>query len=341
MNDTGKVITARGAVEPEALGRVLMHEHLYCDCWDWANERIPEEAPITPRRRRLLMEEAVPNMRKLNDYGCHAFVDATPPPFRTWPSVYAEVSEAAEFHMLLSTGCYREVETGTYWVKTPEDAIWKFAREASVKNMADLFIGELLEGIHGTQVRAGVIKLASSGPELTETEAKAFRAGAEAQKATGVHITTHCPSCGSEDAQLRLLVDECGVDPARIVLGHVGRNLIDPKCRRICLDWMRRGANFLPTNLDVAEGPEPWRPLVEAIHEVFDAGQGDKLCLGLDWAFTSESGEFGLCPYMPPPPFLYMFTDTLPAFRKLGLTQEEEDVMLLQNPQRILPVRAG
>ena len=59
---------------------------------------------------------------------------------------------------------------------------------------------------------------------------------------------------------------------------------------------------------------------------------------GLDCAFTSESGPFQYA-IIPPPPFLYMFTHTLPAFRELGLTEEEEETIMAKNPRRILPVR--
>jgi predicted metal-dependent phosphotriesterase family hydrolase len=42
---------------------------------------------------------------------------------------------------------------------------------------------------------------------------------------------------------------------------------------------------------------------------------------------------------MPGPPYLHLFTHTLPAFRRLGLTPEEEEQMLARNPQRIIPVQ--
>jgi len=129
------------------------------------------------------------------------------------------------------------------------------------------------------------------------------------------------------------------VDLTRVVIGHTAAHLMDPETRTVCMDWMHRGANFLPTNLGIRENPERWRPLVEAIHEVFHDGLGDRLCFGLDWAFVSESGPFGPCTYMPPPPFLHMFTHTLPAFRAMGLTPEEEKAIMIMNPRRILPVR--
>ena len=335
----GKVMTVRGPVEPEALGGVLMHEHLHCDVYDWEREElVTEERPIEPARRKFLMEQAVPHMAKCTEHGCRGFVETSAPPWRAWPTFYAEASEASGMHIVLCTGCYREVEKGTYWVQKDEDAIWPFAVEASVEELADCFTREIVEGIHGTGVRAGAIKLGTSAPELTETEAKAFRAGARAQRTTGVHITTHCTKIGSETSQLRLFEDE-GVDLSRVVIGHTQRHLMDEDCRGVCLDWMRRGANFLLTNLGIGDDPERWRPLVEAIHEVFSAGLGDRLCFSLDWAFVSESGPFGPCNFIPPPPFLHMFTHTLPAFREMGLTEEEEAAIMRTNPQRILPVK--
>ena len=337
----GKVITARGPVEPESLGAVMMHEHLHADVYDWDNERlITVETETTPERREYLLREAVPHLKACAEHECFCFVDASMSPWRAWPTFYREISEVSGVQIVLCTGFYREVEIGTYWVKTEADAIWPPVRELSVEELADLCTREIVEGIHGTDIRAGAVKLGTSAPEMTETEEKAFRAGARAQKATGVHITTHCTKIGAETAQLQILADE-GVDLTRVVIGHTAWHLMDPDCRKVCLEWMGRGANFLPTNLGVnAGGEEYWRPLVDAIHEVFDAGHGDKLCLGLDSGYCSESKEFGPATFLPPEPFLHMFTHTLPAFRGLGLTADEEEAMMRTNPHRILPVRS-
>jgi len=335
----GMVTTARGPVAPDALGRVMMHEHLHSDNYDPEKEQvITEEKPTTPERREYLLREAVPYLRQCTDHGCRAFLDATPPPWRAWPTLYPEISEAAGMHIILSTGFYRDIELGTYWVKKPEDSIWPYVVEASVDELADYCIREITEGIHGTPIRAGAVKLGTSQPAMTDLEKKAFRAGARAQKATGVHVTTHCTRIGAEKSQLATFEAE-GVDLSRVVIGHTAAHLMDAGCRRECMEWMKRGVNFLPTNLNLSAGADRWQPLVDAIHEVFDAGLGQHLCLGLDWAFCSEVHEFGPCRFMPPPPYVYMFTDVLPAFRSMGLTAEEEDTMMRTNPQRILPVQ--
>ena len=326
----GKVITVRGEVEPGALGAVLMHEHLYADGLQAA------EAPTRPERERLLLDYAVPNLKRLHDAGCHALVDATPMPMRAWPDTYLRIAEAANLHIVLATGFYREMEVGTYWVKCEADAIWPAVREKPAEELAELCLRDITEGIHGTRVRAGCIKLGSSSADLTPAERKAFRAGAITQKATGLSVTTHCTKPGAHVAQLNALAEE-GVDPRRVVIGHTAGHLVrEPQSVRDC---MRQGATFLPTNLRMDDDWEFWADLVRAIRQLFQEGFGDRITLGLDWAFECEQGPFLPCTFMPPPPYRYMFTHTLPRFRKLGLTDAEISQMMVANPARILPVQ--
>jgi phosphotriesterase-related protein len=336
----GRVLTVRGPVEPETLGAVMMHEHLHADLFDWEKNRVvTREKPPTPERRKYLLEDAVPLLKQCRDFGMHAYCDVSNCGWRGWPTLYREVSELSGIHIILATGFYREIEVGKYFVKKRADAIWPPVRNWPEDRLAEMCIREISEGIHGTDVRAGVIKLGTSQAPMTPAEKKAFRAAARAQIATGVHITTHCTQPGAESSQLSYLEDQ-GVDLRRVVIGHTQDHLMDQNTRRTCLEWMKRGANFMPTNLAVREWlGEHWRPLVEAIHEVFDAGHGDKLVLGLDSGYTTESGAFGPMPFLPPHPWTHLFRNTLPAFRAMGLKPEEEKAIMVTNPQRIIPVR--
>ena len=325
----GKVITVRGEIEPAALGAVMMHEHLHSDCRVW------EETPTRPDREQLLMEYAVPNMKMLHDHGCHAYVDTTPRPWRAWPDTYVRVAKAADLHIVLATGFYREMPIGSYWIKTEADQIWPVVREKSAEELAEMCVVEITEGMHGTGVRCGVMKLGTSAAEMTDLERKTFRAGAIVQKATGVHVTTHCNIPGAHISQLEALTED-GVDPARIVIGHTWSHIVDET--DTVREWMKRGATFLPTNLRMDSDWAWIRQLVDAIRALFDEGLGEHLALGLDWAFETEHGPFVPCTFMPPPPYLYMFTHTLPRFRQLGLEEEQIEQMMVKNPARILPV---
>ena len=325
----GKVITVRGEVEPEALGAVLMHEHLHSACRDF------DEGPTRPEWVELLMGYAVPNLRKLHESGCHAMVDPTPIAWRAWPDTYVQIAEAADLHIILATGFYREMPVGTYWVEDASQAIWPAVREKSVEELAEMCVREITDGLHGSDVHTGVIKLGSSSADLTDAEGKAFRAGAAAQQATGVSITTHCEGAGTHVTQLAALTD-AGVDPARVVIGHTQGHIVNET--DTVREWMKRGATFLPTNLRMDGDWEFWADLVPVIRRLFDDGLGEHIVLGLDWAFETEQGPFVGCTFMPPPPYRYMFTHTLPRFRKLGLEESQIEQMMVANPARILPV---
>lgn len=332
-NLIGKVITALGPIEPEQLGAVMMHEHIYCTL------NAGDETETPPERLELLMKYAVPNMKKLNTFGCHTIVDTTPPPARAQPYVYKQVSEAAGINIILSTGVYREIPVGSYWAKTEEDSIWHFARNSSCEELAEFMLKEFELGIGGSGVKPGTIKIASSSDVLTKTEMKAFKAASMVQGQTGVHITTHCDfrhDSHSPKAQLDIL-EKNKVNPERIVLGHTGINIVEwPEETREC---MKRGAVFLPTNLRMDDDWEFIKRLVDSIRQLFYEGYEDYLVLGLDWGFENEIGIFIPCSYMPPPPYVYLYYYTLPRMRKLGLEEEAIYRMTVVNPKRILPVQ--
>ena len=90
----------------------------------------------------------------------------------------------------------------------------------------------------------------------------------------------------------------------------------------------------------IGENPAEWQPLVDGIHEIFDAGYGDKLLFGMDSGYCSERSVFERMWFLPPPPWLYFFSTVLPAFRTLGLTAAEEERMLAGNPGRLMAVVA-
>lgn len=332
-NLAGKVMTVCGSIEPEEMGSVMMHEHIHGNCFT------DDEEPTPPEQVVLLEKWSKPHLKRLHNFGCHTLVDCTTPPKRGWPDVYQNVTEFSGVHIVKCTGVYREIEIGTYYATDEHRAIWHFARRSSQEELEAFMLDEFENGMHGTGVRPGVIKLGSSDEEFTPTEAKAFRAGAAVWKETGVHITTHCGNRDCPRAHIDLLEKE-GVDPRRVVIGHTQVYMVDyPRKTR---ELFKRGAVFCPTNLRM-DGDWDWiKNLVNSIRQLFQEGYGDNIVLGLDsYVGGSEVDPalYGPAEYLPPPPFVYMFDYTLPRFRKLGLEEEAIEQMMVINPKRIVPIQ--
>jgi len=326
---TGKVMTVLGPVAPEQLGAVLMHEHCYGD------GNVTVEGPTPPERVELLRAYCAPFLKRLGDYGCHAICDCSTIPGRAEPWVYKELAQTSGCHIVLATGFYREAapdEHRPMGAGIPHRWLDQRVVTDSVDAVADIMIGEFDEGIRGSNVRPGVIKLASTRPELTPLEQKAFRAGVKAQRRTGLAITTHATGFSAQ-AQFSLLL-EAGANPTRVILGHT--NSVIAETPWVARSLAANGATLLPTNLRMDGDPVGNQRLVDGIRRLFDQGHGDRLVLGLDWAFENEQGPFIPCTFMPPPPYIYMFTHTLPRMREMGLEEAAIEQMLVRNPAPLL-----
>lgn len=290
-------------------------------------------------------------LEALKTYGCRAYLNMDFPPHRAEPWVYREVSELADFHLVLATGFYREIELGKYWAHLPEDQIWPFVRKASVEELEDFCVREFHEGIHGSDVKPGVLKIGTSAKKMTPTEEKATRAIGRAQRRTGLTVATHANTQGAFKTQLDLLESE-GVDPNRVILGHTQGQVVGewPLVR----ECMKRGATFAMTNLVVDNQPERTQQWVDAIRRAFDEGYGEYLTLGMDGGFKVAYRELMENPKwrprqgdstrltwstVPEPPFTYFFTTVIPAFKERGVTDEMLKMMLEENPQRVIPRR--
>lgn len=86
--------------------------------------------------------------------------------------------------------------------------------------MAKAFISEITEGIAGSAVRAGIIKLAIH-VEFRPVNEACLRGGARAHRATGTPITTRTFPQEMGREQQRVFREE-GVDLSRVVIGHQG-----------------------------------------------------------------------------------------------------------------------
>jgi len=82
-----------------------------------------------------------------------------------------------------------------------------------------MYVRELTEGIGETGIKAGIIKVATGAPTITEYEKTLLAAAAIASTETGAPITTHTDDGPLGDEQQRILVDH-GVPAHRIIVGH-------------------------------------------------------------------------------------------------------------------------
>ena len=136
MSENGHIHTVLGEIAPSALGRTLMHEHIFCDIYR-----------VTGRLNELLNDEAlaVEELAALRKAGGTALVEVTTPDLGRDPKALRRVAERAELHIVMGAGWYRQP------FYPPE------IDRLTTNQLADRIIAELTVGVDGTGVRAGII----------------------------------------------------------------------------------------------------------------------------------------------------------------------------------------
>jgi phosphotriesterase-related protein len=200
------------------------------------------------------------------------------------------------------------------------------------KQMEERMLKEVTEGIDGTKIRAGIIKVAGGGG--TDWEKKVFRAAARVNKATGVPIATHSGSDAFD--QFNLLV-KTGADPSRIFLSHVD---VGRKGKPGDLLTIAKEGGYLEADTFGQNFYTPWPELVSFLRSFCDAGLVNKVIISIDSNWHWENGKKIFEGAGPPNfdpnaanrTFAYMITDAVPMLLKSGFSMKEVNTFLIDNP---------
>jgi len=310
--------TLTDSIKAEELGTTLMHEHIL-----WFAGPMAENAGYTPIPDKLQSETVDFAITLLNDakrVGIDTIVDLTP--FRPI-ELYKQIAQKTKINIIVSTGFYRRSKIPK-WMADMEDE----------KEMEDRMLKEITEGIDGTKLRAGIIKIANEGGTLTDWEKKVFRAAARVNKATGIPIATHT---GNAIEQFDLLV-KSGANPQQIFLSHVDAGRKGKPGELINI--VKEGG-YLEVDTFGQEFYTPWKELVSFLRSFFDSGFGNKIFISIDSNWHWENGKKIFEGDGPPNfdskasdrTFAYMITDAVPKLLKAGFSMKEIKTFLVDNPK--------
>ena len=304
MAQANMIHTVRGPVDPAALGRTLAHEHVFCDLYR-----------VSGNVNHLLNDEdlAVVELGALVRAGGTALVEVTTPDLGRDVAKLRGVAERTGLHIVMGTGWYRQ----PFYPETID--------RTSTEALARQIIGELMEGVEGTGIRAGIIgEIGAHGSFLTAQEERVLRAAARAQRATGAPLTTHAVMYPVGTAQLPILREE-GVDPSRVIIGHCDTYL--DRDYHLAILQVGAYAQF-DTVGRVHINPDERR--ADALVGLLRAGWGERLLLSSDRCHRTDLHAFGGVGYD------VVFTRFFDMLRERGVSQEELDLMTIENPRRVL-----
>ncbi|MFQ5514714.1 MAG: phosphotriesterase [Myxococcota bacterium] len=313
------VQTVTGRCRPDQLGLTLVHEHLLVGYPGWQMDAL---AP--PFRRDEALVRGVDALEELRDLGVETFLDPCPMDLGRDVEFMAEVAQRSGMRIVCTTGAYKEEEGLTYTFGA-----------LPVEEITEIYLKELEEGIGETGIRAGLIKVATGAPDVSDYERKLLTAAGRAAARAGCPVITHTDDarCGIE--QIEILTRE-GLAPHRILVGHSdGR--ADHAYHRSLAD---RGA-YVGFDRFGIELLIPDEERIQSVVAMVQAGYTRSLCLSHDancaaWLGRPIfAGKIVLRPdQMPVWKPTLLFEKILPELRARGVKDEEIRTLLVENPSR-------
>lgn len=310
------VRTVRGTIDVKELGRTLTHEHIVTG--SAGMERYPGLF-----NAREAVEWGVEALTRLKQDGIDTLIDVTTIDLGRQIDIIQRVAEKSPVNVVACTGVYR-------WVPPP---LWGFDPDG----LAELFLREIEDGIEGTNVRAGIIKIAwdeeALAPLLRPRFETIARAAARASKKAGVPISCHTLASARLGEPLLDIFEKEGVAPGAVYLGHSN----DTTDLDYLLGLAKRGAVLGMDRYFPGVVPS-WRERSTCVKALVDAGYSEQVCLSHDHA---AYGLWASPPNRDPSTYSFVPTCVLPWLRENGLTEEQIEGIMVAAPRRMFEEAAS
>jgi phosphotriesterase-related protein len=201
----------------------------------------------------------------------------------------------------------------------------------TVERMADIFIGELTEGLlvpprTRAAARAGVVSATAAGGG--EFESRILRASAQAAMACGAPLFLRV---GDDPLGSLATVESEGLPPDRVLVGTLDR--VDHVLAGLPAKLAARGYSVALDHVGWPEGTGyvSSDERIRAVLDLFESGHGDRVAV--------SSSAIGAAVELPSPvhgDFSGVLREFVPEFRKAGGTDEQVTILLNTTPRRLL-----
>ena len=302
-----------GEMDTADLGFTLSHEHVLV-----ASAGIQQIYPEFIDRAATI-RRGIADLTAARAEGLRSIIDVTTIDLGRDIRLLEEVSRGSGVHIICATGAWRDIPR-VFWTATPDD-------------IAPLYIREIQEGIEGTGIKAGIIKVANDMGGVTPEGEIILRAAARAHKATGAPISTHtwAPERVGEQ-QVAIFQDE-GIDLNRVYIGHSNDTDDIGYLTGLLEQGVWIGLDRYPGRPEVLD----WEARTQTAYKLIQAGWAHRIMLGHDWSVAllianrEARRERDIA---NPDGYLFITRRVLPRLAELGASQDDIHKIMTDNPRR-------
>jgi phosphotriesterase-related protein len=299
-----EVITVLGPIDPKQMGITHTHEHLQLDAMDhYGNYDFVNDDE----------EMAIEEMQNFKRLGGGTICDVTLDEIGRNPEALVRISKGSGVHVLMGSAWYREFNYPAV------------VKEKTSRELAEILVREIEEGVRQTGVRAGFIGEIGTGRQYVRpAEERVFRAAALAHQKTGVAITTHTTRWGSLALEQIAMLKEFGADLSKVIIGHLG----DRRGVRHLLPIAQHGVYLEIDNIGYLDYQPEW-VRADNVAALVKEGYVDRVLLSQDIFSLRHLKYHGGRGHG------YLLETFVPMLRERGIKDEEINKMLVVNPARV------
>ena len=315
------VNTVRGPIDTSQLGRVLMHEHIFVLSPEFVMN-YPEHDGFD---EAVEVPKAVTRLNELKAAGIDTIVDPTVIGLGRYLPRIERVNAEADINVVAATGLYTYGDVPHYLhFRGPGTVL------DGEEPLVQMFVDDITTGIAGTSVKAAFLKCATDEPGVTPGVERVLRAVAQAHRATGAPITTHSHAVTRRGLEQQDIFESEGVDLSRVVIGHSG----DTTDLDYLEELMARGS-FIGMDRFGIDLEVSFEDRVATVAALCERGHADQMVLSHDASCYIDWLPMDQLPVVLPNwNFLHISRNVIPALKERGVTDEQIDQMLVDNPRR-------
>ena len=304
--------TTQGPVLAKGLGIVLPHEHIFTDL----------RGPTTPGYGQAdgadVVRVMAPLLADAREKGVGVMFECSSIGVGRNVAVIAQVAETSGLPVVVPTGVYGRANFA------PLEH-----RNMTEDELTTLFISEIQDGIEGTGIKAGFIKISTDEGPMNALLEKILRAAGRAASQTGAAIASHTPVGSNAVRQVDILES---IDPAiRFIWVHAQNE----SNRNIHVQLAARGAYIEFDSLGWNPGQDS--TYISAIKNLLANGHGDRILLSHDAGWYQPGSASG----GTQKPFTYLIDTFIPKLRDAGVDDATIRMITQTNPVRAFGFKSG
>jgi phosphotriesterase-related protein len=351
MSDArGRVMTVLGPIEPDALGTTLIHEHILFDLLVYHEQRfgpgkaepLPDEplgiehlwvlrhnvARLRDNVHQQDLDVAEAELRRFKEVGGGTIVEVSSDGLAPNPAGLAELAGRTGLNIVAGTGYYIGAS------HPPELA------DRRVEQVAEEMLRDVLEGIPGSGVRAGVLGEIGTTEPLASTERVVLKATGRVQAETGAAIVLHPDSVHRTYEQIARTLDilaTAGAALDRVIISHCDDRLhpnYDSYGKlavlgcTLAFDTFGKHSYYAVRRRQYPSDEQR----IATIARLVDDGLAGSVTLSHDACYKTDLTRWGGDGYGHIP------RNIVPRLRQAGVSDEAIQQMLVENPRRLLPL---